>query len=177
MNQSWSSEPNVQLDSLIDAYWSDVWNYVFSLTQNIDVSDDLSQECFIKAYTHLYSFRSESTIKTWLLKIARNLAYDYRRSALFRKVILTDKDAANGFVSSAESEALQKIVTEEVWTLVLSLPRNLREVLVLHGHHQLSVVEISDVLQINERAVRSRLHRARTRMRTLLKEGDIYGGE
>lgn len=177
MNLSWSSEPNVQLDSLIDAYWLDVWNYVFSLTQNIDVSDDLSQECFIKAYTHLYSFRSESTIKTWLLKIARNLAYDYRRSALFRKVILTDKDAANGFVSSAESEALQKIVTEEVWTLVLSLPRNLREVLVLHGHHQLSVVEISDVLQINERAVRSRLHRARTRMRTLLKEGDIYGVE
>lgn len=177
MNLSWSSEPNVQLDSLIDAYWLDVWNYVFSLTQNIDVSDDLSQECFIKAYTHLYSFRSESTIKTWLLKIARNLAYDYRRSALFRKVILTDKDAANGFVASAESEALQKIVTEEVWTLVLSLPRNLREVLVLHGHHQLSVVEISDVLQINERAVRSRLHRARTRMRTLLKEGDIYGVE
>lgn len=177
MNQTWSSEPHGQLDNLIDDYWSDVWNYVFSLIQNTDVSNDLAQECFIKAYTHLDSFRSESTIKTWLLRIARNLVYDYRRSALFRKVVITDKDAVNGFVSSAESEALQKIVNEEVWTLVLSLPRNLREVLVLHGHHQLSVAEISDVLKVNERAVRSRLHRARTRMRTLVKDGDMYGVE
>lgn len=46
MDQSWSSESNVQLDCLIDDYWSDVWNYVFSLTQNMDVSDELTQECF-----------------------------------------------------------------------------------------------------------------------------------
>lgn len=175
MNQSWSSESNAQLDGLINDYWSDVWNYVFSLTQSIDVSDDLAQECFIKAYTHLNSFRSESTIKTWLLRIARNLVYDYRRSALFRRVVVTDREDVDRFVSSAESEAVQKIVTEEVWALVLSLPRNLREVLVLHGHHQLSVGEISDVLQVHERAVRSRLHRARARMRTLLKEADNYG--
>lgn len=177
MNQSWSSEVNIQLDKIIDDYWSDVWNYVFSLTQNIDVSDDLAQECFIKAYAYLDSFRGESTMKTWLLRIARNLVYDYRRSAWFRKVVITDKDAIDGFVSSAESEAIRKMVTEEVWTFVLSLPRNLREVLVLHGHHQLSVAEISDVLQVNERAIRSRLHRARVRMRTLLTEDDIYGVE
>jgi RNA polymerase sigma-70 factor (ECF subfamily) len=160
------------LQDLMTAYGQDVWNFAFSLTRHRDAADDIAQECFLKAYRNLESFRGKSSVKTWLLTITKNAVRDYRRSAFIRKVTLMDKlprGEAGGSLS-AEQEALDQIVADAVWRKVLALPAKYRAVLVLYAHHQLSMEEISQLLSISVGTVKSRLFRARQRVTAMIEE-------
>ncbi|WP_318652441.1 RNA polymerase sigma factor [Paenibacillus lycopersici] len=57
-----------------------------------------------------------------------------------------------------------------MWSAVLRLPRIFREIIILHAHEELSYKELADVLGITEGTVKSRLHRARTKLAKLMKE-------
>lgn len=72
---------------LMVRYGEDVRNYAYFLTRRHDWADDIAQEVFVKAYRNIGSFRGESSIKTWLLRIARNTAYSYRKLAFFRRTV------------------------------------------------------------------------------------------
>ncbi len=62
------------------------------------------------------------------------------------------------------------LAEEEVWNTVLGLPHKLREVLLLHAHHQLSYAEIAKLLNVSEGTVKSRLSRARAKVSQQLGE-------
>jgi RNA polymerase sigma-70 factor (ECF subfamily) len=165
-------DKNAVLEELMLAYGDEVWNYVFFLTRRADLADDLTQDVFVKVYERLYSFRGEAAVKTWLLTIARNTVKDYWRSAWFRRVIPFGQPVREDSTPSAEYEVFNQLVTEEVWQVVLALPRKLREVLLLHAHHQLTYIEIARLLSLSEGTVKSRLYRARAKVSKLLaKEG------
>jgi RNA polymerase sigma-70 factor (ECF subfamily) len=149
---------------LMTAYGDKVWNYAFSLTRKKEQADDITQEVFIKVYRNLFTFRSESSIKTWLFTITRNTVHNYRRSAFLRKVTLVHYVDYVQTQLSAETEAIQKIEISAIWQKVLKLPLKYREVLILFGHDQLSMQEISQVLGISEGTVKSRLHNARLKL-------------
>ncbi|WP_036745970.1 RNA polymerase sigma factor [Paenibacillus sp. UNC451MF] len=165
-------DKNIILEEIMLAHGEDVWNYAFFMTRKKELADDITQEVFVKVYERLYSFRGEASVKTWLLTITRNMVKDHWRSAWIRKVIpfgLQTKDSSS---PSAEAEALSMLVEEEVWQVVLELPRKLREVLLLHAHHQLTHTEIAGLLSLSEGTVKSRLFRARAKVSGLLnKEG------
>jgi RNA polymerase sigma-70 factor (ECF subfamily) len=158
---------NTGLQRLMEAYGDDVWNYAYFICKRRDLADDIAQEVFIKAYRNIGSFRGECTVKTWLLKITRNTAYSYRRKSLFRKVVLLE--FISGVHPSAESEFLDRHLTDELWGIVLLLPMPYREVLILHALHGLSMEEIADALGIPEGTVKSRLHRGRLKALQLAK--------
>jgi RNA polymerase sigma-70 factor (ECF subfamily) len=165
-------DQNAILEELMLAYGDDVWNYAFFLTKKNELADDIAQEVFIKVYERLYSFRGESSVKTWMLTITRNLVKDHWRSAWYRKVLPFDLPARDESMPSAEDELLNRETQEDVWQIVLSLPRKLREVLLLHAHHQLSYAEIARLLSLSEGTVKSRLYRARAKAAKLMdKEG------
>lgn len=158
------------LEKLMAQYGQDVWNFAFFLTKSRYVADDIAQDVFLKAYQHISSFRGESSIKTWLLTITRNVSTNYRRSAFLRRVLLmgiVERDRAGG---SAEQDFLEREAVNEVWRQVFHLPAHYRSVLVLHAKHQLTIPEIAQVLQIPEGTVRSRLFTARKRLTNMLKE-------
>lgn len=165
-------DKNAILEELMLAYGDDVWNYAFFMTRKKELADDMAQEVFVKVYERLYSFRGEATVKTWLLTITRNHVKDYWRSAWIRKVIPFGLQQRSDGGLSAETEVLNRLVEEEVWQVVLELPAKLREVLLLHAHHQLTHAEIARVLSLSEGTVKSRLYRARSKASQLLnKEG------
>lgn len=76
--------------NLMEIYGDDVWNYAFFLTKDVHLADDIAQETFIKAYRRFHTYRRESSIRTWLLKITRNTTFTYRSRAFARRVILLD---------------------------------------------------------------------------------------
>ncbi|MGF7035997.1 RNA polymerase sigma-70 factor (ECF subfamily) [Paenibacillus mucilaginosus] len=162
------------LSELMGAYGEDVWNYAFFLTRDHALSDDITQDVFVKVYEKMYSFRGESSVRTWLLAITRNLVRDHWRSAWFRRVIPFGSPKREEHGPSAESLAVSSLVTEEVWAAVLALPRKLREVLLLHAHHGLSHAEIASLLDLSQGTVKSRLSRARAKVS---KELNREGGE
>jgi RNA polymerase sigma-70 factor (ECF subfamily) len=159
-----TSDKKAIVVELMTAYGEKVWNYAFSLTRKREQADDITQEVFIKVYRNLFTFRSESSIKTWLFTITRNTVHNYHRSAFFRKVTLKHFVDHVHMQKSAETEAMEKIEISDIWQKVLQLPLKYREVLILFGHDQLSMQEIAQVLGINEGTVKSRLHNARLKL-------------
>ncbi|MFB6367098.1 RNA polymerase sigma factor [Paenibacillus elgii] len=171
-SMSGGMDKNAVLTDMMLAYGEDVWNYAFFLSRNRTLADDVTQDVFVRVYERLYTFRGEASVKTWLLAITRNLVRDHWRSSWIRRVIPFGILQLEGQGPSAESQAIDALVEEEVWNTVLGLPFKLREVLLLHAHHQLSYAEIAKLLNVSEGTVKSRLSRARAKVsRQLGKEG------
>ena len=68
-----------QIEKLYVLYKQDIYYYLFSLTHNHTLSEDLLSETFVNAMTSIVSFKGQSTIKTWLFSIARNLWLQHLR--------------------------------------------------------------------------------------------------
>jgi RNA polymerase sigma-70 factor, ECF subfamily len=167
--ERWAADPDVFRD-LMRQYGRDVWNYAFFLTKSSHVADDISQDVFVRAYTKLHTFRGESSVKTWLFTITRNLVMNYKHSVFIRKVTLVDFFQHEHEQESAEDRCLQDMNIREIWKLVLMLPDKYREVLVLDAKYELSTGEMAKLLGISEGTVKSRLHRARGLMNKKVKE-------
>lgn len=163
------------LHDLMTAYGDDVWNYAFLICKRTDLADDITQDTFLKAYRHLSTFRGQSSVKTWLLSIARNTAFDYRKTGYFKRVFLSEEIELKGTHPSAESEAMEQILSNELWEHVLQLPVKLREALILYAHHQLKIREIAKLLDLSEGTVKSRIFKARLKLVEMIGEREQYG--
>lgn len=170
-----TTDKDAVLQDLMTAFGRDVWNYAFFLTERFDIADDVFQDVFVKVYRNLYSYRGESSVKTWLLTITRNVVKDHWKSAWKRKVLLVAAVVRRETVPSPEKEVISRMEHGDIWKTVLDLPDKLREVLVLHAHHQLSMPEIADLLQLPLSTIKSRLHRARQKVHLAMKNADIEG--
>jgi len=162
------------LDDLMDRFGQEVWDFAYLLTRNRSLADDIAQDVFLQAYLHVASFRGEASVKTWLLRIARNISINYRKSAFFRRVLLIEAIRPGRQTASAEQEYLEREAANEVWRQVFRLPTKYREVLVMHARYRLSLKEIATVLQVPEGTVKSRLFGARKRLSNLLREDVQY---
>lgn len=163
-----------EIETLVRKYWHDIWQYAFFLTRKEHMADDIAQETFINAFRSITSFRGQSTVKTWLLKITRNTAYNYKKSVFLRKVTLIGFFTDTRPMPSAESEYFAKAFSDELWKAVLKLPQVSREILILSAQYGLQQAELSELLGIAEGTVKSRLHRARKRLVKSMKEVDGY---
>ncbi|MGO4271087.1 RNA polymerase sigma factor [Paenibacillus sp. TAF58] len=162
-----TTDQKVILRNIMETYGNDVWNYAFSICRNSDLADDITQDAFLKVYRNLTTFRGEASVKTWLLTITRNTAYDYLRKAFWRKVTLVGFIQSAGTSQSAETEAMEKLYASDIWKKVISLSQKYREILILHAHYQLSTKEMAAILNISEGTVKSRLHHARLKVISL----------
>ncbi|MHA7582392.1 RNA polymerase sigma factor [Paenibacillus vandeheii] len=152
------------LNNLMLTYGQDVWNYALFLTKSKHLADDISQEVFLKAFINYDDFRKESSVKTWLLRITRNISINHMKTNFLRKVTLMDFLSPKGTYPSTEKEVLDKFAVNQVWGIVIQLPRIYREVIVLEAHYDLSDQEMASLLGISLGALKSRLHRARMKI-------------
>jgi len=162
------------LEELMSLYGEDVWNFAFFLTRRSDAADDIAQDVFLIVYNRLYTFRGESSMKSWILSIARNKSLNYLKSSFIRKVTLVDTIFHHKESSpSAEKVAFDRMDSQYIWEKVMELPVKLREVLILAYHYQLSMDEMAAALQISTGTVKSRLFRAKRKMSAMLGTLDI----
>jgi RNA polymerase sigma-70 factor, ECF subfamily len=158
------------LRDLMMTYGDDVWNFAFFMTQRADAADDISQDVFLIAYTRLYKFRRDCTVKSWLLTITRNKSLNYIKSSFIRKVTLLDNLFHREQAPSAEQVLFDRMEHRSLWTNVMKLPRKFREVVILDYHYGLSIKEMAQHLQISEGTVKSRSNRAKHKMSELLQQ-------
>lgn len=161
------------IEELVRRYWHDVWQYAYFLTRREHLAEDIAQDTFIRAFRAIDSFRGQSSVKSWLFRIARNTAFNYSKSAFLRKVTLVGLFQDNRRAPSAETEYLNASLTDEIWSVVLRLPRSHREIIILHAHYELSYKELADLLRISEGTVKSRLYRARAKLAKQMKEARL----
>lgn len=149
------------LYELMTLYGNDVLRYAYAITGNQQLAEDIAQEVFIKVYGHVGTFRGQSSFKTWLFAITRNLAINELRSSYMRRIVLLEwvKPKQNG--QSAEDTVMEAQSQQELRKIVMGLPRKLREVLLLYYEHEMKMAEIAELMNLSEGTVKSRLHRAR----------------
>src|SRR3954470_13066943 len=130
-------------DELVRRNQKRIFRLLMSLLRDEDAADTLTQECFLKAYKSRSSFRGESSVDTWLFRIAVNLARDYQRNRRqgFWKRLFSDTREENDETpvidnvadgrSTAEAQLLAREEVDTVWMAVKKLSPNQREVFVL----------------------------------------------
>ena len=132
-----------------------------SIIPNTTDADDLLQEVLMKVWRHLSTFRSESSFRTWLTRVAINEALQYRRDHYRPFWGSGDLDA----LASPNESPLQSLtraeITQVVRKAVVGLPAKYRQAVILRHLDQLSLRETAQCLQSSIPAVKTRLFRAR----------------
>jgi len=165
------------LQSWMDAYGTDVIHLAYTYLRNYHLAQDIAQDVFLRAYRKWDSFRGQSSVKTWLLSITANRCKDELRSWAAKHEV-KDESYINSGVAAAntEREVLLQLERDELWQAVARLPVKYREVITLYYQRELSGAEIAEVLRTSEQSVRTRLHRGRTLLKSMLSgEGDEDG--
>lgn len=163
---------------LVETYSGVIYRLAIKMLNNPQDAEDILQETFIKAYQHISGFDGRSSLSTWLYRIATNEALMFLRK---RKLITfsIDEPLEN---SEEEQEPIQIVdwcclPEEELMSTearvymdqaIQELPHSLRVVFLLRDIEGLSTAETGEVLNLSETAVKTRLSRARMRLRELL---------
>ncbi|QGG58955.1 sigma-70 family RNA polymerase sigma factor [Paenibacillus sp. B01] len=166
------SMSETELCRLMTTYGDDVRRYAYAITRNQEQAKDIAQEVFLKAFHHVGSFRGNSSFKTWLFAIARNLAINEMRSSYVRRIVLFEWVHPQANERSAESDYFAEQSVQELRGIILSLPAKLREALILTLEHELTMAEAASLMGVSEGTVKSRLHRARKIINKKWKEAE-----
>lgn len=144
-----------------------VYGYLLYMTKNVELAEDLSQETFLKMFLGLRKFKSECTVKTWALTIARNTFLTYAKKKF--PILLEEQvlDGREGRFGQPEDYMIQKEHGVLIQETLMSLSEQERTVIILRDYENLSYEEIAGILEIDLGALKSRIYRARQKFKKL----------
>ncbi len=135
--------------------------FAFSLTYDLDRSDDLVQDTLVRAWTKADSFRRGTNLTAWLFTILRNLFYSEQRKRK-REVEDADGTLAGKLTSLPEQEIRMEM--QQFQGALNRLPRAQREALVLVGAQSFTYEEAAEICGVAVGTIKSRVSRARVRL-------------
>jgi len=162
------------LEELVDAYGDGILQLAYFYLKDRGLAEDVFQEVFTKVYLQMEKFRGESSPRTWIYRIAVNLCRDKLRSAAMRRMLLVGEEIIRSVMPAeqdTEDEVLAQTDREELLAAVMTLPVDYREVVLLYYYEEMDIAEVSQALGLSGGTVRSRLFRARAKLRAMLREG------
>lgn len=157
---------------LVERYQERLYRAMFHLLGNREDAEDAVQDALVRSYRKLGTFDGRSGFYTWLFRIAHNAAISRRRRrrpriSLEEQQVNTGDEPASGELAP-ENAAMRTEQVEQVRDAIDQLPDDQRDILVLREIEGFCYEEIARVLDLAPGTVRSRLHRARARLRELL---------
>jgi len=154
---------------LVREYQDRIYNLCRYMLGNPEDAQDAAQDTFLKAFKGLRDLRPESSLYTWLYRIAVNTCLDYKRKAsrtpLTTECIPKDRPSDD---PSPETNCETREISEAVQSALQKLPKKLRPAIVLREIDGLSYEEIAEVLNTSVGTVKSRISRAREELRRIL---------
>ncbi len=166
---------------LIEKYRRQIIHYMFRMTGNQAVAEELAQEVFLRVYRSRESYRAEAKFTTWLYRIATNLGVNYARDHKHEKaaqnIYLDQPDAETGTtpdVADSRLTAEQGLLRTErlagIRAQIQALPERQRQAVLMHKYQEMDYREIGAVLKLSESATKSLLFRAYQTLRERLKQ-------
>ena len=168
-------------DYLLQKYRRPMVSFMYRMTRNPAVAEDLAQEVFLRVYRSRESYEPQAKFTTWLYRIATNLAVNHARDTRHERpeamVSLDEPDGETGRTVDVPDDALtaeESIVRRErlqaIRARVQGLPERQRIAVIMHKYQQMDYRQIAEVLKLSESATKSLLFRAYETLRTQLKE-------
>jgi len=164
---------DIDFYQLYDDYYAYVKQIIMAQVNNEYVADDLIQETFLRAFRTFDSLKDVEKIKPWLRKIARNICLDHFRQGMRHKrqqAILKKETETQLFLTPMDKEMEKQQMSACVQQQLVHLSKSYRNIIWLYDAMGLTQKEIAETLHISRENVKVRLHRARTKLKTILQE-------
>ena len=162
-----------------------VFNTCWRVCGNLEDARDLTQETFLRAFEGIGRFRQRSAFKTWIFRVAMNLALSYRRKKRGRQMLSLDQPTGGAGAAGTQAERLAQRIADDgeveppvaasgtelqgkVLRALQGLDEDQRAVVVLRDIEGFDYQQIAAILEVPPGTVKSRLHRARMALRTAL---------
>lgn len=164
----------MEMEQLYREHSDRVYSYIYFLVRHRESAEDLTQETFYKVYKGLDTFNKQASTATWLLKIARNVTYDYfRRKRVVHFFTFEKEHDIETKVLSPENRYEQKEQLIKMYDSLSKLKKDYQEVLLLRKIQECSIQETSYILDWTEAKVKMKMTRA---LEALKKEFHQEGG-
>ena len=158
----------MELDQAYQENVNDLYRYLFSLSKDHFIAEDLVQEAFYRAYLHLEDYEI-SNIRAWLFKVAYHAFIDFKRKNK-RLVIQEQMEERNFSKETPEKRLLEKESFQLLLNDIHTLREQERHVLLLCDLHQLAYNEAAEILDMKLNTLKSHLHRGRKKVMDRVKE-------
>ncbi len=164
------NEPGYDIETLMRQYGNDVLRTAYMYVKDIHTAEDIFQDVFIKVNQKLSTFEGNSSIKTWIIRITINTCKDYLKSAWNRRVVPMMDYQEDAIISETDYEEVEQQDTKElIKKSVLSLPAKYKDVVLCVYFQDMTITEAARVLNIAEGTAKSRLSRARQKLKSILE--------
>lgn len=156
--------PNVDMEKIYNEYFKVVYKYLICLTHNPEVAEDLVQETFCKAITHIKEFRGDCKISVWLCQIAKNLwLNDLKKN---KKISVEDIDLLDlAGQENIEEDFSNKEEIKALYKKIEKLDDPIKKLVYLKLIGNLTFKEIGEIMGKNEIWARVNFYRAKQKMK------------
>jgi RNA polymerase sigma-70 factor (ECF subfamily) len=168
--------PTTEASALFSTYRDRIYRYVLSLVHDPPEAEDLTQETFLRAYSHRDSLRDPNAVRGWLYRIATHVCLDRLRQRVGQ--VSLDAEEGERTLASVPSDMPSALEIAErgqtgacVQRCLDFLSDSYRAVILLHEAHSLTAPEIAELLGENVGTVKIRLHRARRKLQEIMQIG------
>jgi RNA polymerase sigma-70 factor, ECF subfamily len=177
-------EPGVDIqdfERVFQLHRPSIFRFLLASLRDKDAAENLTQDCFLRAYRGRHRFRADAAIKTWLMQIAVNLVRDQRRNRRLQfwrhtQVLGLDvgelTDRVTNREVSPEAQALLNDQMRAIWEATEKLPEKQRTVFLLRFVEDMDLADIAVALGTKEGTVKVHLfravHKIRERMERIL---------
>lgn len=152
------------IEKIYEEYFKTVNKYLFCLTHNSDISEELTQETFCKAVQKINTYKGECKISVWLCQIAKNLWYDQCRKN--KKTVNIEEELLKiENTNSIEEDVISKDEKMELYKKMQKLDEKTREVIYLRITGELSFKEIGTILNKTENWARVTFYRGKNQLK------------
>ena len=161
--------PQEVTDEVVRFYSPMVWRLALTKTKSTHDAQDIFQEVFLKLVMNQKPFASEEHRKAWLIRVTINCCNSHF-VAPWRKNVDTLEDTMLEQIADEDTFEGTDMYAPDVYSQVMRLPENMREVILLFYYEELSIREIADIVGTSEVNVKKRLSRARQKLRMELEQ-------
>lgn len=177
----YSEGNNKAFDQLLKRHKKSLFNYIYFIIKNRDLSEDIFQETFVKAIITIKQGRYTETgkFKAWITRIAHNLIIDYFRQEKNENTISNDNAVVDLFNNMSlcdktiEDMLVDDQIMNDVKKLISLLPDNQRQVLEMRYYQDLSFKEISDMTGVSINTALGRMRYAILNMRKMAEDNQM----
>ncbi|WP_246240831.1 sigma-70 family RNA polymerase sigma factor [Anaerocolumna sedimenticola] len=162
-------QANKIVSDLMGEYADSVLRMCYLYLKDYHLAEDVTQETFIRVMKHYDKFRKESSVKTWIMKIAINLCKNQMKTWWYKRQNFND---ITEIAYDASYDGL--VDRQELFHEINKLSTKYKEIILLFYYQEMPVSEIAEILKLKESAVKTRLFRAREQLKLNYLEDESY---
>jgi len=167
----------IAFTEIVNRYLTLIYNFTYRLVGNEKVSEDLTQEVFLKAWKNIKKFDTDKSFKTWIFTIAKNTSIDFLRKRKDVPMSTFDNDEGENIIENnlkdEEPDAIEIFTSaqnkKQVENILKELSVVQKEVIVLKYVNEMSLSEIAEIMNIPIDTAKSHHRRALIRMKKALE--------